>query len=397
MYLLGTKTYVKIQNFILKHKIVLVPCLCVSAMLVILLSSNTKKSQSDPTQLTQNPVEPLAYTCCTPLNNSLRTNVYFLKTHKTGSTTVENLILRFALMNSLDVMNIIYTTYYLPFSDRSIYSHTRPPNDKYHILAHHVRYDSKLKSYQYPDTSTVTILRHPVAHFKSKYDFFQLNLLTGMSLKQFLNAPVKPPLLVGVDSFMAYRGYNQMSVDLGFDVNQSRNQTAIAEFIEKIDREFDLVMIMEFMEASIILLANLMGWPIETVAHLKLNARLPDSNSNNSNLTLREEFTIMDLNEVDTQLYHHFRNKFLKCVRQYGPQKMNDQIQRLKTINERFYHRCVSDDVKYYTWYGFLKTIEYTPKNQSDLECVYATTNPIILEDIVRNEQFDRLQRQRKI
>ncbi|XP_065217676.1 galactose-3-O-sulfotransferase 3-like [Planococcus citri] len=310
MYLFKYNVRKKIPIFTLKHKILFLFSTCILAVVLILLSSSTQISQSDSTQHTQNPVEPLAYTCCKPLNNSFRTNVYFLKTHKTGSTTVENIILRFALMNSLDVMNIIYTTYYLPFSELSIYSHTRPPNNKYHILAHHVRYDSKLKSYQYPDTPTVTILRHPVAHFKSKYDFFQLNLVTGMSLKQFLNAPIKPPLLVGVDSFMAYRGYNQMSVDLGFDPNQSKNQTAIAEFIEKIDREFDLVMIMEFMEASIILLANLMGWPLETVAHLKLIARVPDSNANNYNLTLRDEFTIMKLNEVDTQLYHHLRINF---------------------------------------------------------------------------------------
>ncbi|XP_065219319.1 galactose-3-O-sulfotransferase 3-like [Planococcus citri] len=362
--------------------------LCASALLLVLLCLSLKTSQPNPAQLTSNPVEPLAYTCCTPLNNSFRTNVFFVKTHKTGGTTVENVLIRFALRNSLDVLNIAYNMYYMPLSDFSIWPNTNTPSNKYHVMAQHLRYTSTLKSYQYPDTSTVTILRHPVTHFKSKYDFFQIYLTTGMSLQQFLNAPIKPPLLLGVDSFMAYRGYNQMSVDLGFDAIQSKNQTAIAEFIEKIDREFDLVMIMEYMDASMILLANLMGWPLENMAYLKMNARLPGSDD--YKLTLRDEITIMDLNEVDTLLYHHFRNKFLKCVRQYGERKMKDQIQQLKSINEQFARKCVADDVKQGVWYGVPKTVDYAPKNQSDLECVYAVTPQNTLDSIVRDIQFKR-------
>ncbi|XP_065220327.1 galactose-3-O-sulfotransferase 3-like [Planococcus citri] len=394
MYLFKTKTCVKLQNFILKHKIVLLPFLCVSAVLIILLSSDTKNSQSYPTQLTPNEVEPLAYTCCTPLNNSFRTNIFFVKVHKTGSTTVEKVLIRFALMNSLDVMNIAYHMYHFPFSDWSIYSHTKTPNSKYHILAHHVRYTPAIKSYQYPDTPTVTLLRHPVTQFQSMYDFFALNQTTGMSLQQFLNAPKKPPFLIGLDSFLAYRGYNQMSVDLGFDPIQSKNKIAIDEFIEKLDREFDFVMIMEHMEESMILLANLMGWPLEKVAYLKINARLPGSDT--YKLTSRDEFTIMDLNEVDTMLYHHFISKFRKCVLQYGEQRMNDQIRRLKKINEEFARRCITEDSKSGIWFGVPKTLEYKPKNSSDLECVYTITPEIELEDIVRNVQSQRLQSQKK-
>ncbi|XP_065211409.1 galactose-3-O-sulfotransferase 3-like [Planococcus citri] len=389
----------KIRIFISNRKKVLLLSSLLLAVL-ILLSFNLMTSLYDPIKFTSNTScvavnnanEPLVYTCCTPLNNnSLRTNVYFFKTHKTGSTTVENVILRFALENSLDVLNVIYHTYYLPFSDWSIYSHTKTPNNKYHIMAHHVRYNSIIKSYQYPDTSTVTILRHPVTHFTSMFRYFRMYDTSGMSLEQFLNAPKKPPILLGMGSNFVYSGYNQMGVDLGFDLTQSRNKSAIAEFIDKIDREFDFVMIMEYMEASMVLLANLMGWPLENVAYLKLNAQPPDPDE--YKLTSRDEFTIMDLNEVDTMLYHHFRDKFRKCVRQFGEERMNGEIQRLRNINEQLKRRCVTDDEKIYSWDGWIQISDYVPKNRSDQSCVYATLLMYELQDIVVKTQSERLQR----
>ncbi|XP_065218345.1 galactose-3-O-sulfotransferase 3-like [Planococcus citri] len=383
MYVSIWRIAIKIQIFTLKHKTLLFSSLCTSLALWILLSLSTNLPSSDQIQLKSNQDEPLAYTCCTPSNKmSLRTNVYFVKTHKTGSTTVKNVILRFAFRNSLDVMDINIKTYSLPFSDASIHPHAKTPNNKYHIMAQHVRYESALKSYQYPNTSMVTILRHPATQFQSKYEFCAMSKTTGMSLQQFLNAPVQPSVLQSPAGSSAYKGYNQISVDLGFDVSQSKNQTAIAEFIRKIDREFDLVMLMEHMEASMILLANLMGWPLEYVASLRLNSR--NSESEPYKLTLRDEITIMNLNQVDTLLYNHFSDKFRKCVRQYGEQKMNERIQQLKIINEKFAHRCIGEEIKKPLWYGGSEMIEYKPKNASDVECVYAVASTFALADILK-------------
>ncbi|XP_065218028.1 galactosylceramide sulfotransferase-like isoform X2 [Planococcus citri] len=290
MYLSKKKIAIKIQIFTLKHKTLLFSCICTSLALWILLSLSTNISSAfDQIQLKSNQNEPLAYTCCTPSNKSLRTNVYFVKTHKTGSTTVKNVILRFAFRNSLDVMDIIYNTYNLPFSDSSMHPHAKTPNNKYHIMAQHVRYDPALKSYQYPNTSMVTILRHPATQFQSKYEFLVLNKTTGMNLQQFLNAPEKPDLSKGGGA--VYRGYNQLSVDLGFD----------------------------------------------------------------------------------------------KCVRQYGEQKMLDQIQQLKIINEKFAQRCIGEEIKKPLWNGGSEMIEFKPKDSSDVECVYAVASTFALADILKN------------
>ncbi|XP_065217694.1 galactosylceramide sulfotransferase-like [Planococcus citri] len=195
----------------------------------------------------------------------------------------------------------------------------------------------------------------------------------GKTLQQLLEMPVKPSVLITRDGMLEYRGYNQMSVDLGFHTTLSKNDTAIAEFIEKIDREFDFVMITEYMEESLVLLANLMGWPLEYVAHLDLNVRPPESDS--YTLTERDKNIIMDLNHVDTLLYFHFLNKFQKCLRQYDEDKMKHQIRQLRALNEELKERCVNETfIGDLNTYNPKKIIKYIPKSQSDRECVYSMT-----------------------
>ncbi|XP_065218692.1 galactose-3-O-sulfotransferase 3-like [Planococcus citri] len=345
-------------------------------------------SSRDPVVIASPPAD---YNCCKPLNITLRKHIYFVKTHKTGSTTVQNIILRFALNHSLDIMNTIYFLYYQPFSDQSIYPFLRTPNNKYHVLASHVRYTSELRWYQYPNTPMVTIMRHPAKLFPSLYNYFHMNETTGMTFQQFMNAPVKPAFVTSSMNMLVYRGYNQMSYDLGFDlITSGRNQTTINEFIEKIDREFDFVMIMEHMEASLVLLANLMGWPLEYVAHLKMNVSPADS-SNTYKLSFKDELTLLHLNHVDSLLYHHFLNKFRACVRKYGEVKMQRKIIQLRKLNQKLKHRCVAGERVGGLNFGYFQAIEYVPKNTSDLECVYATSMEIPFEIIVMEEQFKKL------
>ncbi|XP_065218505.1 galactose-3-O-sulfotransferase 3-like isoform X3 [Planococcus citri] len=305
---------------LLNKRVIILSSICISILILlgILLMGESLLSK------------PIAYKCCTPTNNNhTRTNVYFLKTHKTGGTSVQSVIIRFAIMNSLDIMIFNFKSYYLPISNSSLYPPIIPPNYKFHVFASHARYDSNMKLFQYPDTSMVTILRHPATLFRSLYTFFRMDISSGMTFQEFLNAPVKPAVVTGFDNDIAYKGYNQMSVDLGFDLENT----------------------------------NLMGWPLEYVASLKLNGRLPGADT--YPLTKQDELTLMDLNHVDTQLYNYFHEKFLRCKRQYGEDNLNRQVEKLQIINENFQERCVAEEVIRLNK-GSLERIEYVAKNKSD-------------------------------
>ncbi|XP_065219320.1 galactose-3-O-sulfotransferase 3-like [Planococcus citri] len=377
MHLFVKKTCRRL-SCLLKKRVIIFSSICIPVLILLGIQFMRESPLS----------QPFAYECCPPTSNYTRTNLYFLKTHKTGGTTVKSVMVRFAIKNSIDTLILRGNSYNKPFSNLSLHPQAITPNYKFHMFGQHVRYDSNMKLFQYPDTSMITILRHPATLFRSMYTFFRLENYVGMTFQEFLNAPVKPAVLISEDSDRNIRGYNQMSLDLGFDSEHSNNQTAVTEFIMKIDREFDLVMIMEYMDESFVMLANLMGWPLEYVAFLKLNSRPPGENT--CPLTKQDELTLMELNHVDTQLYNYFHEKFLRCKRQYGEDNLNQQVEKLQIINKNFEERCVAEEVIRLSRRN-TERIEYIPKNMSDMECVYSLQTSAVLSQIIRNIQIEKL------
>ncbi len=68
-------------------------------------------------------------------------------------------------------------------------------------------------------------------------------------------------------------GFNQQLWDLGMNHSSFGNATALQSMIETIDRDFDLVMIAERMDESMVLLADLLCVPLTNVTSLKVNVR----------------------------------------------------------------------------------------------------------------------------
>lgn len=68
-------------------------------------------------------------------------------------------------------------------------------------------------------------------------------------------------------------GFNQMLFDLGMDDKAFSNKTAVHEYISFLDSVFDLVMVKEKMEESLVLLKDLLCWKTDDVVIFHLNAR----------------------------------------------------------------------------------------------------------------------------
>jgi Galactose-3-O-sulfotransferase len=96
-----------------------------------------------------------------------------------------------------------------------------------------------------------------------------------------------------------------MAFDFGFDKKNFRNDQKIQELLNLIETEFDLVLLSEYMEVSMVLLADLMCWSLEDVTFLKLNAR--PANQHHTQLSTQDKMKIRELNNVDTIIYTHFR------------------------------------------------------------------------------------------
>ena len=82
---------------------------------------------------------------------------------------------------------------------------------------------------------------------------------------------------------------NHVFFDLGFDVQRSNDTEYIEESISKIEKMFHLVAVADHFDESMVLLSDLLCWPIEEFACFTLNARASDKR-----LPLADEERIRD-------------------------------------------------------------------------------------------------------
>merc|ERR550519_2311328 len=68
-------------------------------------------------------------------------------------------------------------------------------------------------------------------------------------------------------------GRNQMLWDAGLPARLMDNETAVSEKIAEMENTFDLVMIADRFDESMILLKDLLCWDYRDVVNFKLNAR----------------------------------------------------------------------------------------------------------------------------
>ena len=105
-------------------------------------------------------------------------------------------------------------------------------------------------------------------------------------------------------------GMNQQLYDLGIQSNRITSEKGIQSAIERIDATFDLVMIAEQMQESLVLLADLLCIPLEDVA------TLDNSNKNGKvqKLSDNEAKTLKKHLGPERLLYDHFMNKLKERI-----------------------------------------------------------------------------------
>jgi len=202
--------------------------------------------------------------------------VVFVKTHKTAGTTITNMILRHAERNNLLVGLPIQDHWELAgypakFDARLV----DPQTEKYDVLCHHFRYDEKRIAAKVADNAAyVTIMRNPISNYESIFGFFRdypFSQWIGHNgtLKTFLSDPA---LYYDESTPWYFRAKNYMAYDLGFN-NSDPTPQYVNEAIAAMDARFDLVMITDRFEESIILMRDLLCMSEEDVIYLALKVR----------------------------------------------------------------------------------------------------------------------------
>jgi len=310
-------------------------------------------------------------------------NIFFLKAHKCASSTVQNILMRYGVEEGLDLA-LPKTGNYLgnpvPFNRSMIPKELSTPDGKYNIFTHHTRYNrGEMEAVLRTPVVFVTILRDPADLYESLYSFYRLDTKHNLTLAQVISKKTVPSQLK--KRMLGKIGLNQMCWDLGLQEDAFLAPRRVEAFVRRIEKEFHLVMISEYMEASLVLLARLMGWPLNRVAFLKLNAR-PDSRK--IRLGPKDRDTLLQLNAADAHLYDHFLGVFKKRVEEYGIERLEADVRELNRLNNELWRKCVVGTSKK----GYAFTTSYELRPNAEPLCHLATKLELTFTEEIRRQQM---------
>ncbi|XP_066299301.1 galactose-3-O-sulfotransferase 3-like [Branchiostoma lanceolatum] len=287
-----------------------------------------------------------------------RKRLAYPKNHKVGGTTFSSILSRYAYTKRLNVVipkpwttasrmypYRLYPKYYMP----------PPPNQTFDIFLHHVVYNRKRFPQIMPkDTAYVTIIRKPLNHLKSAWSFYHYKKRLRLSksknpIATFLADPAKYDHNCGHGIHLPVCfTQNSISVDLGFPPSDNkkvtlgsdpdRREEITQKFVQTIDQDFDLVMLAEYYDESLVLLKRLMCWTMQDIVYFKSsNVR----NRHGEEIQLPSELrqTHKDWSYVDYALYDHFNRSLWRRINSSG----NDywgEVKYFKELNKEILHHC---------------------------------------------------------
>ncbi|XP_019645064.1 PREDICTED: galactose-3-O-sulfotransferase 2-like [Branchiostoma belcheri] len=297
-------------------------------------------------------------------------NVAFIKVHRSGSSTVQNIFLRYAYDHDLVVG--------LPRMPESPWVGCRSvikssdvmelaEGVKWNIFAHHSTYNrSNFDHFMHEDTRFVGILRKPINRLRSVFYALRLEQyfpgLEGKEndtgLMKYLRDPAHwdnkfshPATCFEHDACVQ----DCMAKDLGLPPGELDGE-AIDTFIHNLGKDFTLLLILEHLNHSLVLLKRRMCWQMEDILYWV------SAEDDMTNYEEKEHFTEKMVSKykrssrIDYHLYEHFNASLWRQISLEGRDFLEEvyEFERiLRIVNER----CQEDD-------GNFKIVEATEYNK---------------------------------
>ncbi|XP_002740269.1 galactosylceramide sulfotransferase-like [Saccoglossus kowalevskii] len=286
------------------------------------------------------------------------TRVSFVKTYKTASTTISSILIRYGINNNLSF--VLPSHHEQGWFSRTVRFNSKMqkkllpplPGSNYSILASHVPFNKTAIEEVIPNATHITILRHPVFAYESIFGFFKI--ARNFKIKKQSRQNEFQTFLLNSDKYLKrvkdpfYKTLlrNRQIFDVGLDLKDYDNETIVDYVIDRASKEFDLVMIAEYFDESLILLKNVMCWELEDILYMQQNKRVDHLRYKINDW---ERQRILELNEADVKLYQHFNETFWRKVEAYGS-KFSKDLATFQSKLEKMHTECI-DDGKYTTDY----------------------------------------------
>ncbi|KAK6194926.1 hypothetical protein SNE40_000456 [Patella caerulea] len=235
------------------------------------------------------------------------THIAFLKVHKCGSTTMSNILHRFALRYNLNVIlpDKNGTRFWvLGVLDKNTHKKIIPvaKGEEYNILAVDTYYNKHIYEQLIPNHPFfLAIFREPVERYIS-YLFYD----GGVSKKLKQKMETDPYI------FHNYTGGAPPILrDFSFYVQHS----SLIRFTERMDKEFDMIMVTEYFDQSLILLKRKLCWTFQDIIYITRN-----KNFRNQGYAVSptDRQNIIKQFKHDSIFYEHFKSKLFKELSKLG-------------------------------------------------------------------------------
>lgn len=272
-------------------------------------------------------------------------NVVFLKTHKTGSSTMSNIMLRYADTHNLTVGLPLEGKWelggYPAYIDRRLID---PQLPSYNILGHHFRFNiNKLKEFMPVDTKYITILRSPVDNVESVFGFFQdqepfIHWMESVETTQRLGLFYANPMsYFNQDTDWFFRSRNHMFFDNGLNV-LATNDEYIDQQIAALESIYAFVLLTDYFDESLILMKHLLCWDWPDVVYVKFKMRIAEAKSN---ITPELAAQIKSWNYADVKLYDAFNKTFWRRVEEFGFDRMESMKYEFAVMQKKAEKECI--------------------------------------------------------
>ncbi|XP_023243540.1 galactose-3-O-sulfotransferase 3-like [Centruroides sculpturatus] len=321
-------------------------------------------------------------------------NIVFLKTHKCASSTVQNMILRYASRHNLTIMLPVFSkSPYLSrlelFSRKALaISHAPWKILGYNVICHHVRFNKvEMEKVMPPDTIYFSIIREPASLFESLYEYNNLAQFYNLTFKEYIKSIRKQQKGL-YERAGGNLGPNQMLYDFGMDPRDMLSKEKVSHYVNKLSKQFDYIMIAEHFDESLIILKNLLCWDFNDVLTLNKNVRLNEFKHEMS----QEEITLLQKhNWGDQILYKTFLQKHNALVNRIGAKKIEKEVYKLQKMRKKLLKECIRESTVAKNiskvWSGKILGFRTNPKNK-DRTCRDVVKSERELTNELRQKQF---------
>ncbi|KAJ7324967.1 hypothetical protein JRQ81_017987 [Phrynocephalus forsythii] len=274
-----------------------------------------------------------------------KTHVVFLKVHKSASSTVMNILFRFGETRNLTfalpingASQLLYPHY---FTVTAVEGFDPGKESQFNIMCHHMRFFQPQVARVMPNTTFYfAILRNPVHLMESSFTYYKgtLPFAKAGNLEEFLNQTFQFYNASAKDSHYAK---NLMTFDFGFNHNGNFSAKHVQLMLRLIETEFDLLLISEYFDESMVLLKELLCWDLDDVVSFPLNSRHNSTKSHLSEDTIEK---IKSWNKLDWELYVHFNRTFWDKIDWHiGREHMQQEVRALQQKREQLAKVCLQE------------------------------------------------------